>query len=143
MLTICKSSGSFNPVIRKWSISLLKHHLRCNDPIVPVYFYHGNRKEQLLHTRLRLGMSDLNYDLYNRHLRNNTNCACGFENENVEHYLLNCPSYINVRVNTIDTLPIELRTVQILLHGKQELNLQTNTNIFDIVQNYIKQTNRF
>ena len=125
------------------SISLLKHHLRCNDPIVPVYFYHGNRKEQLLHTRLRLGMSDLNYDLYNRHLRNNTNCACGFENENVEHYLLNCPNYINVRANTIDTLPIELRTVQILLHGKQELNLQTNTNIFDIVQNYIKQTNRF
>ena len=45
------------------SISLLKKYLSTNDTIVPIYYYFGSRKEQVKHCRLRLAVSNLNYDL--------------------------------------------------------------------------------
>ena len=32
--------------------------------MVPIYYYFGSRKEQVKHCRLRLAISDLNYDLF-------------------------------------------------------------------------------
>ena len=34
----------------------------------PIYYYFGTRKDQVKHCRLRLAISDLNYDLFRRHL---------------------------------------------------------------------------
>ena len=68
--------NSFLPsVIRDWNslpcadrnvetIDSFKRYLNQHRATVPKYFYTGNRKSQILHTRLQLGCSSLNYDLF-------------------------------------------------------------------------------
>lgn len=46
---------------------------------------------------VRLGMSNLNYDLYRRHLIEDPACPCGNYAETAEHYLLSCPLFNNKR----------------------------------------------
>ena len=72
------------------SVSAFKRSLSSQDTVIPSYFYFGNRKEQVVHCRLRLGISDLNYDLFTRHLLTDPCCACGYVRETAEHYLLEC-----------------------------------------------------
>ena len=43
-------------------LACLKIYLSTNDTMVPIYYYFGSRKEQVKHCRLRLAISDLNYD---------------------------------------------------------------------------------
>ncbi len=50
------------------SLSHLKRFLLSEDCVVPPQYYIGNRTEQIIHCKLRLGMSDLNLDMFNRHL---------------------------------------------------------------------------
>ena len=71
---------SFLPsVIREWnglseetrnasSISVFKTHLDQNIivPQIPKYFYIGDRRLQMLHTRLRTNCSALNQDLFRK-----------------------------------------------------------------------------
>ena len=125
------------------SISEFKRFLSSSDTCVPLYYYVGDRKEQILHCRLRLGMSDLQNDLYNRHLSVDRSCSCGFARETAEHFLLYCPNYINVRLATITSLPVEWTNIQILLFGSQVLRNEDNVNVFLSVQASIKQTRRF
>ena len=66
---------SFLPsVVRKWndlsdeakrssSVTSFKNYLNRNRTSIPKYFYTGNRKTQILHTRLRTKCSSLNSDL--------------------------------------------------------------------------------
>ena len=54
------------------SISAFKRYLNQHDPVVPPCFYIGERLEQVIHCKLRLNMSDLKLDLYNRHLTDNS-----------------------------------------------------------------------
>ena len=50
------------------SLSEFKRYLTMNDSNVPNYYYLGKRTEQIIHCRLLLEMSDLNLDLFSRHL---------------------------------------------------------------------------
>ena len=68
------------------SISSFKRYLSNEDPIVPSYFYLGDRIPQILHCKLRLHMSDLNSDMFSRHISENKNCNCGYQNENANHF---------------------------------------------------------
>ena len=79
------------------SISLLKKYLSTNDTMVPIYYYFGSRMEQVKHYRLRLAISDLNYDLFRRHLLEDPICSCGYTAETSEHFLLHCPLYNSIR----------------------------------------------
>lgn len=125
------------------SISHLKAFLRKNDSHPPTYYYKGNRKEQVIHCRLRQGMSNLNYDLYNRHLTPNPACACGGSPETAEHYLLYCQRHLEVRNETILTLPTACLSIKTLLSGNETLSINENELIFKTVQDYIKKTARF
>ena len=64
-----------------------------NDTVIPKYYYFRTRKEQVKHRRLRLAISDLNYDLFRRHLLEDPMCSCGYTAETSEHFLLHCPLY--------------------------------------------------
>ena len=86
------------------SISLLKKYLSTNDTMVPMYYYFGSRKKQVKHCRLRLAISDLNYDLFRRHLLEDSICSCGYTAETSEHFLLHCPLYNSIRNKTINKL---------------------------------------
>ncbi|WP_294078466.1 hypothetical protein, partial [Thiolapillus sp.] len=112
------------------SISELKRYLSISDTTVPPYYYKGKRKEQITHCRLRLEMSNLNYDLKKRHLTADPACTCGYPYETAEHYLLYCPKYTVIRKGTISTLHNSHTNIDTLLRGNSNLQQQENENIF-------------
>jgi hypothetical protein len=125
------------------SLSEFKRYLSSFDSPVPTYYYIGERNEQIAHCRLRLGMSDLNGHLYNRHLQIDSSCSCGFRCEDAHHYLLTCDNYTEARRNTIHTLPQEHTSINNLLFGSPGLQIQENVTIFVTVHEFIKQSKRF
>jgi hypothetical protein len=125
------------------SIGQLKNYLRMQDSNIPPYYYRGERKEQILHCRLRLGMSDLNNDLFERHIIQNPSCACLYPSETAEHYLLHCDIFTHQRLNTVNRIPQQYTSIEYLLFGNQTLPLKENENIFDKVQEFIRLTKRF
>ena len=125
------------------SLSVFKRNLREHDCVVPSYFHFGNRKEQIVHCRLRLGISDLNDDLVTRHLLNDPRCACGFERETAGHYLLACPIFNAIRVNTLANLPQDYLNCNILLRGGNDLSYESNVHIFETVHLFISRSSRF
>jgi len=128
------------------SLSEFKRSLNMFRSNVPVYYYYGERTQQILHCRLRLGMSNLNNDLYNRHLTNDPACLCGSPFETCDHYFFKCPLYNNLRLNTILTLDLPQNVkldLDVLLFGNPLLSLNTNTSVFLAVQAFIKSTKRF
>ena len=105
--------------------------------------YNGSRKAQITHCKLRLGISDLNYDLLHRHLTTNSSCDCGERNETSEHYILHCPQFTHVRQNTIFRLPANLLNMTTLLQGEPNISNNMNSLIFKAVQDFITQSGRF
>ena len=122
------------------SISAFKYFLSKNDAKIPNYYYRGSRTEQVLHCRLRNNMSNLNHDLFNRHLIENPSCRCGHPQETAEHFLLHCPLYTRIRTDTIAKLN---QTIHTLLHGDPVLTLDNNTDIFSTVHTFISMSKRF
>ena len=125
------------------SISNLKHFLSQSDIPVPIYYSSSRRRLDILHARLRLGMSDLNYDLFRRHLLENPACDCGDVAETAEHYFLICTKYIEHRQATISNLPLNHQNIQTLLNGDSTLTNEQNEAIFTIIQDFIEITDRF
>ena len=125
------------------SLGALKYQLRKHDPSVPPYFYIGKRLAQIIHCRIRLNMSELNFDMYNRHLSDNTNCTCGHPIENAHHFLLTCTKYSTTRSQTISTLPPIAVNTKTLLNGNSEFSIAFNNFIFLTVQEFIMSTGRF
>mgnify|MGYP001555674535 CR=1 FL=1 len=87
-------------------------------------------------------MSDLNHDLYLRHLRDNPSCACGSQVEDAAHYLLECPLYDAVRETTILASQSH-RSAKDLLYGNPALSTHVNEDIFLSVQEFIYLSGRF
>ena len=83
------------------SISQVKYFFSRNDTNPLPFFYNGSRKAQIIHCKLHLGMSDLNYDQQNRHLTINISCDCRERKETSEHYILLCPRFTYVHHNKI------------------------------------------
>ena len=125
------------------SFGEFKKYLRRDDISVPPYFYLGNRNEQIIHCKMRLGMSDLQDDLFNRHLSDRKNCECGATKETALHYLLHCPQHTHIRHTTIFNLPPIARQIRILLNGSSTYSQAFNNFIFSLVHEFIEETNRF
>ena len=125
------------------SISNFKRKLCADDPLVPPYYYIGSRKPQTIHCKLRICMSDLNNDLFLRHISDNKECECGHRKEDASHYLLKCTNFVNARSTTIDILPPLARNVKTLLYGNREFSLPFNYYIFLTVQDFIVKSERF
>ena len=123
------------------SINAFKSFLDQNMKRVPNHFYVGNRKAQILHTRLRLHCNSLNSYLFNNHITDNNTCLCG-DVENAEHYLLKCVNYTDIRNNTIGSLTIPYN-IETLLKGCNLYSEADNRDIFLAVQNFILKSNRF
>ena len=124
------------------STSLLNRYLSTNDTMVPVYYYFGSRKEQVKHCRLRLAISNLNYDLFRRHLLEDPVCSCRYTAETSEHFLLHCPLYNSIRNKTINKLDENERNINTHLFGNDQLHLETNENFLAIVHDFLRQTDR-
>ena len=58
------------------SLMAFKNVLVRDKPVAPEHYLFGNRKEQILHTRLRTNCSILNYDLYSKNIIDSPLCRC-------------------------------------------------------------------
>ena len=125
------------------SLSEFKRYLTNNDTKVPSYYYSGQRMEQIIHCRLRLQMSDLNFDLFNRHLIENQSCACGHPFETAEHFLILCPNCNDIRRDTLMQIEDNYLDIRILLFGNRSLGTHQNEFIFKKVHEFIRRTRRF
>ena len=118
--------------------------MSANDNIVPIYYYYfGSRKEQVQHCRLRLAISDLNYDLFRRHLSEDPKCSCGYTAETSEYFLLRCPLDNSIRKKTIRKLDENKININTLLFGNDQLHLETNEVVFVIVHYFLRHTDRW
>ena len=122
----------------------------CDDvPSTKPWFSYGERRLSLIHPKLRMGCSNLNSDLCNLFVNDNPSCLCGEPRETATHYLLHCPLFANHRLNllhSISTLPLPIGVTvnsNFLLFGSDDLDIETNCNVFRTVQTYIRETARF
>ena len=112
------------------------------------HFNTGTRRGNILQARLRLQCSDLNDDKFHIGLSEYPNCACGADREDVEHFLMVCPLYDNIR----QTLIYELShicdykpSVHEMLWGTPEETVDSfeTRKIFKSVQKLIITSERF
>ena len=79
-----RNSGNINIFKRKIKISFKK---------VPFYFGWGDRKLNIIHSRLSNVCSSLNADLHLVNLKSRPACSCGHGFENCIHFFFECPLY--------------------------------------------------
>ena len=145
---------SFLPTtIRSWNnlpieikqadtVNFFKNHLIKKQP-VPKYYYVGNRRAQILHTRLRTNCSSLNIDLFNKNISDSPLCSCG-SIEDAQHFFFHCRHYTvqrNALLNAVSTYIVP--SLKCILYGDPSLSLELNSNIFQHVQKFIIDTKRF
>ena len=108
----------------------------------PLLLYHSSRKSSVKHAQLRMRCSKLNFDLFSLHVIHSPACPCGHIREDSNHYLLQCPLYVQARNKMLNDIR-QLCTLHIsgdlLLYGAVELDYATNCKLFDVVHDYIEK----
>ena len=108
--------------------------------------YYSQLWPSVVHARLRIGCSKLNYDAsLNLHLPDvEPVCVCGAKYEDVNHFFMSCPNYNDIRRNLKQSVTsvtkFDLKTV---LHGNQELDVDEKHVVFDAVHKFILESQRF
>ncbi len=145
--------NSFLPsTIREWNslpadvrhsetLPSFKYKLNKNLRKPPSYYSSGDRLGQVLLTRIRLGCSSLNFDLFRKSIVTSPTCACG-EIETPDHYILYCPLYTEHRRRFLSSLPCPM-LFNNLIFGCENLDNNENTLLFRKVQQFILATKRF
>ena len=86
------------------SLNSFKHFLKNILPI-PRYYYHGNRKPQILHSRLQTGCSALNFDLFTKTITVSPLCCCGTIG-NSQHYFFHYRNYQAIRHGLLNSISL-------------------------------------
>jgi hypothetical protein len=125
------------------SLTAFKSYINRNKPKSNKLFYHGKRRLQILHTRLRTSCSSLNHHLFSKNIVASPLCSCGLQ-ETTAHYFMKCSLYDNIRDDLVETLNLhgkfDLKTI---LFGNDVVNFDTNVKIFDAVHRFIDLSGRF
>ena len=82
----------------------LKSSIRHQPPRVAEYLSVGERKYNIILTRIRHRCSSLNADLFHINIVPYSNCSCGVLVENAEHYLFECTLYNTQRQRLLHTI---------------------------------------
>ena len=101
------SWNNTNPDIRhNPSLNHFKSYLKSqnHDVIIPRYLLYGERKLNVLQTRIRCISSNLNSDLFRVNLTNSPLCQCGNYLEDSYHFFLECRMYHPQRLKLFQTL---------------------------------------
>ncbi|KAK3082452.1 hypothetical protein FSP39_012409 [Pinctada imbricata] len=139
--------NSLNPDIRERpTLNQFKYSLKRKyrpDP-VPSHFLVGNRKYNVILTRLRNCCSSLNADLFRINLTNTPSCSCGSQSEDVFHFLFECPKFNLPRTIFLRNLSqFGNLSAEDILYGSELQNPSNNVSIQMILIEYIKATHRF
>ena len=132
------------------SVKSLPIFSKLKKPIQPVQipvasFYNiGDRKTNIIHTKLRHRCSGLIADLYRVNLNNDPCCVCGHLFGDAIHFFLECPLYQHDRTSVFNCfnniVPI---SIEYILFGCNEISEELNTLLFKSVHKFIRQTCRF
>jgi len=122
-------------------------------------YLHGNSKSYIQISRMRMGLSGLNAHRKSYHFIDHCTCdKCNARQEDCKHYLLECPAYAAHRLEMIalltDLIPHDQESILNLRIVKNRKNLckilifglgnpEKDKNIFDVVANFIQQSQRF
>ena len=112
----------------------------------PIELYnHGARKLNIIHSQMRMHCSKLNSHLFSLHVIDSPGCQCGFNEEDNNHFLLDCPLYEDLRREMITAILIVTEEIdsQTLLYGNQNLSFDDNIEIFSAVHVLIDASGRF
>ena len=129
-----RNSGNINIFKRKIKILLEK---------VPFYFGWGDRKLNIIHSRLRNMCSWLNADLHLVSLKPSPACICGHGFEDCIHFFLECPFYNENRAILFNKLKNYVVTIELILAGDENLTPNQNIEIFSVVYSFIRSTQHF
>ena len=147
--------NSFLPsAVREWnalpstvrsaqSLRVFKKQLQNDAVAIPMHYYTGERKAQILHCRLRLNCSALNHHLFSKNIVESPHCSCGAI-ENTHHFFFSCPLYDEMRNILFRSLPFNIQpTTKLLLTGNADLSFEKNCELFSAVQKFIMDSKRF
>lgn len=144
--------NSFLPTaVREWNnlspdikssptLAIFKSNMKNKRPFHP-YLHYGDRKSQVIHSRLRLNCSFLNEDLHRRSLVDSPSCRCGLP-ETTHHFFFACPLFTEQRLVYLSDLPC-YPTVPNLMYGSTGITQEQNEVLHKSVSNYIHATKRF
>jgi len=105
------------------------------------YFNFGSRKERIILARLRLKCGSLKDHLFKKNnIIDAGLCTCG-KIETTAQYLLQCPIYIFIRNETIQTMGTI--DVQSLIFASSLKNENENRLVFETVSKHVARTKRF
>ncbi|MEW8548488.1 MAG: reverse transcriptase family protein [Candidatus Thiodiazotropha sp.] len=153
---LCSFESSFFPsTLRLWnnldlqkrnseSLSIFKRSIRNIPYKSPCYLFVGERKYNVLLTRIRHSCSSLHADLYRVNIIQSPACDCGANIENTKHYFFECNLYNEQRnalflsLNTVPNISLDL-----LVNGSSDFTEETNTTIITSVLKFIKDSGRF
>ena len=112
-----------------------------------------DRFNAIFHTRLRLDTCALNYYLFKIGCKESPACLCGFYNESVKHFFLECPLYSAPRINLLSSAArifadrwssmSKAEIVSVFPLGSQLLSPNQNSDLFFHVQSFISDSKRF
>ena len=130
------------------SISLFKKHIHDIYSSQPLLFNHDTERNiQIAFAQIRMGFSNLNFDLYSKGCVESKDCECGNVKEDARHFFLKCPNYNQIRIQLYDSIrqinPNISVTLPLLLKGSKHLSLEENMCLFKKVYCFIQQSNRF
>ena len=107
----------------------------------------NKRSYDVVLARLRSGCTDLNDHLHKINMKDSPNCDfCINERETVEHFILNCQKYGNIRnalFNDLANLDIDQNRINLQLLLTGEGSDKFRIHILKLFVNLVKLTNRF
>jgi len=125
------------------TLNSFKRLINIDRPTFNPLFSYGDRRSQLLHTRLRTKCSALNDHLFRRNIITSPLCLCGLH-ETTSHYFLECIQYIHIRGELLNTISMySVPCVETILYGDETRDYITNTKIADAVHKFIIKSKRF
>ena len=133
-----------NNIIESDCLSTFKCNIVKSSKCKEIYMY-GPRKFSMIHAQFRMKCSNLKSHLHALHVMEDESCVCGYRYEDNAHFLLLCPMYDEVRTDLINfctECEIEF-TVENLLYGIEERDLEFNKMLFSQVHTFIELTKRF
>ena len=117
------------------------------------YDFAIDRFNAIFHTHLRLDTCTLNYYLYKIGCKESPVCFCGFYNETIKHFLLECPLYSAPRINLLSSASCifadrwlsmsKAQIVSVFLFGSQLLSPKEKNDLFFHVQSFTSESKRF
>ena len=145
VVNTCNEYNELDNNLKGMSANSFKSKIRLKSISPNSWYYLGDRKLSILHSRFRMNCSSLNEDLFNMRIIDCLKCQCRHDSESTQHYFFQCPLYFDIRLLLFDGLDNVGFTINInnILFGDDTLSEDNNTVALYKIHDYIKDSKRF